>query len=91
MVYEPPKKRTKKAHDVNVRAFDIVSRATGEKPPTVKEPRKLRRRKHRNAVTAGKLGGLKGGNARSKKLTPEQRSEIARIAAQARWKKSGES
>jgi hypothetical protein len=33
-------------------------------------------------------GGKKGGKARAKKLTPEQRSEIARIAASARWKKS---
>jgi hypothetical protein len=32
-------------------------------------------------------GGLKGGKARAKALTPEQRSEIARIASQARWKK----
>jgi len=32
-------------------------------------------------------GGLKGGKARAKVLTPEERSEIARLAAQARWKK----
>lgn len=32
-------------------------------------------------------GGLKGGAARAKKLTPEQRTDIARIAAAARWKK----
>jgi len=32
--------------------------------------------------------GKRGGAARSAKLTPEQRSEIARIAADARWKKS---
>jgi hypothetical protein len=32
--------------------------------------------------------GRKGGAARSAKLTPEQRSEIARVAADARWKKS---
>ena len=29
----------------------------------------------------------KGGSARSEKLTPEQRSEIAKSAASARWKK----
>ena len=33
-------------------------------------------------------GGLKGGAARAKSLTPEQRKEISRLAAQARWKKS---
>ena len=32
-------------------------------------------------------GGLKGGRARAEKLTPERRSEIARKAASARWRK----
>ncbi len=31
--------------------------------------------------------GKKGGPARAKALTPAQRSEIAKTAAQARWKK----
>lgn len=44
-------------------------------------------RKNPAAVALGRLGGLKGGKARAVKLTPEQRSEIARIAAQARWRK----
>jgi hypothetical protein len=35
----------------------------------------------------GKRGGLKSANARMKKLTPEQRSEVARKAAIARWGK----
>jgi hypothetical protein len=30
----------------------------------------------------------KGGNARAKKLTPQQRSEIGKKAAEARWEKS---
>jgi hypothetical protein len=34
------------------------------------------------------LGGRKGGAARAKSLTPRRRREIARLAAQARWKKS---
>jgi hypothetical protein len=33
-------------------------------------------------------GGKKGAAARAAKLTDEQRAEIARVAAQARWKKS---
>jgi len=33
-------------------------------------------------------GGSVGGGARAKALTPEQRSEIARAAAAARWKKT---
>jgi hypothetical protein len=45
---------------------------------------------HKNpaAVALGRLGGKKGGRARAKNLTLEQRAEIARIAATARWKKS---
>jgi hypothetical protein len=39
------------------------------------------------AVALGKLGASKGGKARAEKLTPEQRSEIARKAARARWDK----
>ena len=33
----------------------------------------------------GRLGGLKGGKARADKLTSQRRSEIARIAAKARY------
>ena len=39
------------------------------------------------AVALGRLGGKKGGLARAKKLTAEQRREIAKKAAQARWAK----
>ena len=39
------------------------------------------------AVALGKLGGLKGGAARAKKLSAKRRSEIARNAVLARWKK----
>ena len=35
-----------------------------------------------------RLGGLKGGTARAKKLTSKQRVEIAKLAANARWEKS---
>lgn len=46
--------------------------------------------KNPHAQALGKLGGLKGGKARAAKLTPEQRAEIARKAAAARWaKKTG--
>jgi hypothetical protein len=40
----------------------------------------------RQAVELGRKGGLKGGKARAEKLTPEQRKEIAKKAAEARWK-----
>ena len=38
----------------------------------------------------GRKGGKKGGKARLKTMTPEERSERARAAAQARWKKKSE-
>ena len=40
---------------------------------------------------AGRLGGLKGGQARAESLTPEQRKEIAKKAAEARWGRRSES
>ena len=39
------------------------------------------------AVQLGRKGGLKGGKARWANVTPEQRSEAAALAAQARWRK----
>ena len=38
------------------------------------------------AVALGRMGGLKGGPARAKKLSKARRSKIAKKAAQARWK-----
>lgn len=37
------------------------------------------------AVMLGRMGGFKGGNARAKKLSPERRAAIARLAVRARW------
>ena len=39
------------------------------------------------AKKLGRLGGLKGGHARAAKLTPEERSDIARKAVETRWAK----
>lgn len=44
-------------------------------------------KKNKAAQMLGKLGGLKGGPARAKKLSPTERKEIARKAAIARWEK----
>ena len=41
-------------------------------------------------AAAGRKGGQKGGKARAAKLTPEERREAARKAAEARWKGRGE-
>ena len=44
----------------------------------------------KGAVALGRLGGLKGGKARTAKLTAEQRRELARKAVNARWAKARE-
>ena len=83
-----PKQSSKKARltDVNLQAASIVRDATCEIP--VDEPAPPE--KNPNAVALGRLGGLKGGPARASKLSAEQRSKIARKAAQARWQNGQE-
>ena len=53
---------------------------TENQDPTDEELRELAR-------ILGRRGGLKGGKARAAKMTPEERSESARKAVQARWAK----
>ena len=48
-------------------------------------PLSMADQKNKYAVEMGRLGGIKGGNIRTGKLTPERRSEIAKIAAERRW------
>jgi hypothetical protein len=60
--------------DLNRLAHRLVKDATEERD----EPS--------TAQVSGRKGGLSGGKARAKKLSPEKRSEIARLAAQARWR-----
>ena len=79
MVKESRKK--KRPADLNLLAASIVDAATNDQPAIGING------KNPNAVALGRLGGLKGGKARAKKLTKEQRSEIARKAAVARWQK----
>jgi len=78
--------RKKKDHDFNVTAYNIVQKATGqvEKRPEPAQPESTDG-KNPHAVALGRLGGLKGGKARAKKLTPKQRKDIARKAAEKRW------
>ena len=55
-----------------------------ESPPPPPSPAA---EKNPAAVALGRLGGAKGGPARAKELSKEQRSEIAKKAAAARWKR----
>lgn len=71
-------KRPRKSEDLNQIAHRVVTEATGEPVPLLKEKDPL-------AVALGRRGGLKGGRARAEKLTKEQRADIARKGALGRW------
>jgi hypothetical protein len=77
-----PKKRPRDPAQLAKLIIDI---ATGEVEDA--EPTTAKRTKNPAAVTLGRKGGKKGGKARWANLTPEQRSEVASLAAQARWRK----
>ena len=70
----------KRPRDPNQLAKQIVDIATGEAEDTVSTSKKSAKRK-------GRPGGLVGGKSRARTLTPDERHEIARLAARARWKK----
>lgn len=70
-------KRPKRPRDANQLAKAIVDIATGEAED----------REESDASKLGRLGGLKGGKARARALSAEERSRIAKKAAKARWKK----
>lgn len=75
----------KRPRDFNVRAFESVAILTGTAEPSPEEepldPVQVAARE------LGRRGGLKGGKARAEKMTPEERTESARKAAAARWRK----
>ena len=75
-------KGEKRPADVIGNAVHVMRIATGEIEDTTgteaKDPA---------AVELGRRGGLKGGKARSDKMSSERRADIARKAAQARWSK----
>jgi hypothetical protein len=81
----------KRPLDLNQLAKALVTEATGEHDYHP-EPQKIIAEptgagKNPAAVALGRLGGVKGGNARAEKLTPEHRREIAKKAAMSRWQK----
>ena len=80
-----PKRSSKKSTDINKLAKSIVDDATTEKlfSKAVKDG------KNPAAVLLGRMGGLKGGKARAKKLSAEKRSEIAKKAISLRRSKNG--
>lgn len=75
--------KNKRPTDLNQRAKSIVDIATGEIEDNLKEKDLVKLA----ASAMGRKGGLKGGKARAKALSPKRRAEIAKKAAAARWKK----
>lgn len=75
-------RRSRKDQDVNTLAARIVAASTADDGPP---PRGHKKNPH--AVALGRKGGKVGGKARAKALTAEQRREIAKAAAIARWGK----
>lgn len=81
---KPASKQERRPRDPNELAFNVVREAVGDEEKFEPEERE----KNPHAVALGRLGGKKGGKARAEKLTADERREIARKAAEARWKKA---
>ncbi|KRR21549.1 hypothetical protein CQ14_07035 [Bradyrhizobium lablabi] len=74
-------KHPKRPRDPNQLAKSIIDIATGQKPD--RDPTPEEEGKDTAAVALGK----KGGKARADAMTPERRAQIARKAAEKRWKR----
>ena len=77
------KKRPRDANQLGKSTVDIATGETDDREPTPEE-----QGKDPAAVSLGRRGGLKGGKARSASMTPKHRAEIAKKAAEARWRKA---
>lgn len=74
--------KKKKQRDIAEIAYQTLQEVIQEQPTKNIHPEK-----NPAAVALGHLGGLKGGPARAKRLSPKKRREIAQKAATARWGK----
>jgi hypothetical protein len=78
-----PENRLKRPRDPAQLAKLMIDIASGEVED--REPPPQEQGKDPAAVSLGRRGGLKGGNARAEKMTEDQRKDAARKAAKARW------
>ncbi|MEX2118696.1 MAG: hypothetical protein WD847_03725 [Pirellulales bacterium] len=79
-------KRSSKQKDAQQLGRQVLNAVVPDADPV--RPATAAKAKNPAAVALGRLGGAKGGKARAKKLTAEQRTNIARKAAQKRWAKT---
>ena len=78
--------RPKRSRDPVQAAHQVYLEIIGEAPRQVPpEPDQS------PAAVAKRKGAAEGGEKRAKTLTPERRSEIAKRAASARWRKASDS
>lgn len=70
-----PPKRPRDPNQLAKFVIDTATSENGQAPETA-------------TVVRARKGGAKGGKARAKALSDQERSEIASLAASARWKKS---
>jgi hypothetical protein len=75
-------KHPKRPRDPNQLGKLIVALSTGEAAEATLPP-------DTPAIQFARSGGLKGGKARAKALTPQRRREIAKRAAKKRWGAKG--
>ncbi|HYA92188.1 MAG TPA: hypothetical protein VEK32_11900 [Thermodesulfobacteriota bacterium] len=75
--------KKKKQRDIAEIAYQTLQEVTQEQPTH----KNIQPEKNPAAVALGRLGGLKGGPARAKKLSSKKRKAIAQKAAKARWNK----
>ena len=75
-------KRSSTQKDTQQLARSVLDAIVSDAEPKPEQPEK-----NPAAVALGRLGGLKGGKARAAALSKNKRSEIAKKAAEARWKK----
>jgi len=80
-----PAKRPKRPRDPAQLAKLMIDIASGEVED--RDPTAAELGKDPAASALGRIGGLKGGAARARKLSQSERSAIAKKAARARWKK----
>lgn len=73
-----PKRSRKEISDPNRSAASVLRQMFKQAEAEGKDPL---------AVALGRRGGLKGGLARAKKLSAQERSASASVAARARWAK----
>jgi hypothetical protein len=65
--------------DLNQTATNIMRLTTGQSSSE--------QEKNPAAVALGRLGGLKGGKARAERMSATRRREVAKKAAEVRWRK----